>query len=563
MDYPTFQQHQQQQEQGYDSSQNQAFDQSSQSYYGYNQQYDQQYVYYSNQDQGNSYAHQQYQQESTSIHPPGAPTPPEQAQIQNQQFLNQDSGAALGGAMNPAAAAVAIAALSQLTQFAGNPPIGQSRYRVVGSRGRPFRRGGRGHFNPRGRSPYRGGGRGHGGGRHFPSHSSEFVPAATEGTSVAQQPSSISGPIPAQVPVATLHPPPCKLWCEVCKVECNSAEIMEQHKNGKRHKKNLQVHEELQRRKAINGQQSSQMPSSQLNLTTQAEKILELKAEGCPAENMDPRATDDNPKNELDLQNNTGEASEAPDDDSEEKPRDGLASRGRGFKRKMRGGRGGKYMRNHDGSRKPVEPPKPKQAISFICELCNVICESQVVYDSHLIGKKHQSNLKRVHGHQAMSQEPVPQSVPPANTSAVSNFVDINALANSINSQVQQGVNDPQVLLAQLLMTVLSQAQAATSAAAPTGSVAAQLSALMPGSSCGPAFQHVLPTQASGSSAHGENENPAGKAKVQVLSDPTPADGPQTAGGISETEEKIHETPAENPSAADEQGPSQGNAPTL
>ncbi|KAI9110942.1 hypothetical protein K1719_018062 [Acacia pycnantha] len=120
MDYSTYQQHQQQQD---DSSQNQAFDQSSQSYYGYNQQYDQQYAYYSNQDQGSSYAHQQYQQEAASIHPPGVPIPPEQAQIQNQQFSNQDSGAALGGAMNPAAAAVAIAALSQLNQFAGDPPI--------------------------------------------------------------------------------------------------------------------------------------------------------------------------------------------------------------------------------------------------------------------------------------------------------------------------------------------------------------------------------------------------------------------------------------------------------
>ncbi|XP_054819655.1 uncharacterized protein LOC129318742 isoform X2 [Prosopis cineraria] len=530
MDYSTYQQ-QQQQEQGYESSQNQAFDQSSQSYYGYNQQYDQQYAYYAGQGQGSSYAHPQFQQEHTSIHPPGVPIPPEQAQIQNPQFSNQDSGAALGAAMNPAAAAVAIAALSQLTQFAGNPPIGQSRYRG-GSRGsRPFRRGGRGHFNPRGHAPYRGGGRGHGGGRHFPSYSSEFVPAATGGTSVAQQPSSsVSGPILAQVPDVTLHPPPCKFWCEICKVECNSSEIMEQHKNGKRHKKNLQVHEELQRRKAVNGQQNSQMPSSQLNLTAQVEKAPELKTEGCPADNMISVVMDDNLKNELDLQNNTGETSEVTADDPEENPREGSASRGHGFKRKMRGGRGGKYMRNNEGSRKKVEPPKPKQATSFICELCNVICESQVVYDSHLTGKKHQSNLKRVHGHQAMSQEPGPQAAPPANISAVSNSIDINALANSINSQVQHGVNDPQVLLAQLLMTVLSQAQASTAAAATTGSVAAQLSSLMPaaGSSYGPPFQNIPLTRASESAAHGKS---------------------------SEIEEEVHKTPVENPTATIEQGP--------
>ncbi|KAI9110913.1 hypothetical protein K1719_018033 [Acacia pycnantha] len=446
-----------------------------------------------------------------------------------------------------------------LGSFDSEEMVGQSRYRGGGRGSRPFRRGGRGRFNHRGRVPYRGGGHGHGGGRHFPSQSLEFVPAAAGDTSVAQPSSSVSRPL---VPAATLQPPSRDLWCEVCKVECNSAEIMEQHTNGKRHKKNLQVHEELQRRKAINGQQSSQIPSSQLNVTSKGEKALELKTEGCPEENKISEATEDNPKNELGLQNNTGKTSEFLADE-EEKPKDDSASRGRGLKRKMRGGRGGRYMRNNDGSRRPVEPPKPKQALSFICELCNVICESQVVYDSHLAGKKHQSNLKRVHGHQAVPQEPGPQALPPSNTGALSNSIDINALANSINTQVQQGVNDPQVLLAQLVMTVLSQAQAST-AAAPAGFVAAQPSALMAAaaSSYGPPFQNVLLAQASKNSAHDGNENPTVNAKDQVQTGPPQADAPQTAGGSSEAEEKVHKTPAENPSAANEQGPSEGNAPT-
>lgn len=139
MDYSTYQQ--QHQQQPNDPSQNQAYDQSSQSYYGYNQQYDQQYAYYSNQDQGHTYAqqaHQQFQQEPTSIHPPGVPILPEQTQVQNQQNVqylagvsenqqqsNLDSGAVVAGSVNPAAAAAAVAALSQLTQFAGNMDVAQ------------------------------------------------------------------------------------------------------------------------------------------------------------------------------------------------------------------------------------------------------------------------------------------------------------------------------------------------------------------------------------------------------------------------------------------------------
>lgn len=415
--------------------------------------------------------------------------------------------------------------------------IGQFRYRGGGGRGnRPFRRGGRGHFNPRGRAPYRGRGRG----RHFPSHSSgpgncyvEIVPAAAEAPSVPQVSSLVSGnvslPAPAQVPTAPVQPR--KAWCEICKVECNTPEILEQHKNGKRHKKNVLVHEELQRRKSINGQQSGQMPTSQLNSTVQAEKLPESNSEGCPVENMGSEATDDNPKDETEVQNNIGETSEVSADKPEGNPRDGFASRGRGLKRKTRGGRGGKYMRPNDGSRRPVEPPKPKQPISFICELCNVKCESQVVYDSHLTGKKHQSSLKRVHGHQALSGEQGLQAIYPTDISAPSNSIDINALSNSINSQVQQGVNDPQVLLAQLLMTVLSQTQA-SAVAPPSGSVAAQISAPTPvaGSSHQSQFQSVSQTQVSETTAHGGKENPSGETKSEL-------EAPKTAEGSSETEE--------------------------
>lgn len=450
--------------------------------------------------------------------------------------------------------------------------IGPSQYRGAGRRGgRSFRGYGRGRFNH-----HRGRGRGRGGdGRQFSSHSSEATIAnvadapAADGATSEMQPSSVSGPSslhnPAQVPSAPLQAPPCKLWCEICKAECNTPEMMEQHKNGKRHKKNLLVHEEVQRRKALNGQQGGNISTSQSNLTIQPEEVQESEEKRIPEENMGSEATADNHNDGTELQNNVEGVSEVQTEEPQEKPRDNSAIQGRGFKRKMRGGRGGKYMRSDDGSRKSVETPKPKQVTSLICELCNVKCDSQVVYNSHLAGKKHLSNFKRVHGYQPLNGEAGIQPLHPPN---------IIALSNANNFPVQQGVsvplgiNDPRNLLAQLLMNVLSNVQ--VPATTPlSGPVAAQIQvpALMAGSSHEPLSQNLSQIQVSDSLAHFESENPIGETKDQMSSVTFQLD--ETAGssnnGNIETADgtvvKLSQdcsvmTPAENPVAADKQLPS-------
>ena len=46
---------------------------------------------------------------------------------------------------------------------------------------------------------------------------------------------SVSGqaqlPVAAQVPGAPFWPPPRMAWCELCRVDCNTLEIQESHKN--------------------------------------------------------------------------------------------------------------------------------------------------------------------------------------------------------------------------------------------------------------------------------------------------------------------------------------------
>ncbi|KAL5571606.1 hypothetical protein UlMin_021203 [Ulmus minor] len=568
--------HQYYPQQPQEQQQFQAYDQSSQPYYSYNHlpHYDHQYQYYhSPQDYSNSYPQQsqpQFHPDPNSIHPPGVPIPPlEPPQSvqseQNQQNSYPPHGAAVhqhqlgsgqAGGLNPAAAA-AVAAFSQLSQFAGDmdaaqramhPPIGKTPYRGGGRRGgRPFR-GGRGHSGyhvpkPNGSAPsFRGRGRGQGGGRHLQSGgavSTNFNSASVQAEGPAalmQQPSALVPgqapiPAPAEVPIGPFWRPPQMAWCELCRVDCNTHEILEQHKNGKRHKKNLKVFEELQKRNKVTaGQQNAQMPyAGQLN--AQMPNTTESKPDVSEPEKVDGEqpllekpsevVTNDH-GNETELQCGAMENSEA-----SAKPESQMdqSARGRGSKRKMnRGGRGGKYIRTHAGSRRLVEPPKPKQVIPFICELCNVKCESQVVFDTHLIGKKHIANVKRFQGHRALYGDAGLQALYTPNFTAPS---------TSLNPQVQQGVDDPQVLLAQLLFTVISQAQA-SGMAGPASTLPP--SSALPGSSIENQNQPTSQVQGSEATSEGNQNTVIAETKSELQTVSIQSEAPSVGDTDTKTE---------------------------
>lgn len=296
-----------------------------------------------------------------------------------------------------------------------NPPIGQS-----------YRGGGR-----RGGKSFRGRGRGRG----------QF--GTSEGTAAFSQ-----GPQPSHA--VPLWPPPRMAWCELCRVDCNTSEILEQHKNGKKHKKNLQVYEELQNlNRVITGMQNQQMLISESNPeVVQSERVEGSGEKQALTENLPFEISVAGPTNEAES-NSVMNHSEA---------------WGRGSKRNMRGGgRGGKRMRTS-------EPPKPKQVIPFICDLCNVKCESQVVLDSHLAGRKHLSNFKRFHGYQAVLGAAVLQALCQANP---------NIASTSFIPQVhQQGDPGPQGYLSQpnpyMLPQFSAPAPAPTATSAPVSSLATE-----------------------------------------------------------------------------------------
>nr|AFK38930.1 unknown [Medicago truncatula] len=143
-------------------------------------------------------------------------------------------------------------------------------------------------------------------------------------------------------------------------------------------------------------------------------------------------------------------------------------------------------------------------------------------------------------GNQAPSDVVGPQALPGAAGLQALYPPDINALATAINAQVQQGDNDPQVLLAQLLVNALSQAQGSTTAA-PNGTLAAQTPA--PASVAGSGNDpQLVQTQVSEVAADVGVGNPTGEIKNEILSVPLESNAqegsnvaPKIEGGNSET----------------------------
>lgn len=295
---------------------------------------------------------------------------------------------------------------------------GRHQHRGGGRRGGgPFQGCGRGNDGHHQGSapPFRG--KGHGRGkarvRHFQPHgvistSSNFEPSAAKEHS-AHAAKKVVESASAPEKVAPNRRPVQIAWCELCRVDCTSLEILEQHKNGKRHKKNMLRIEELKNgTKPADCIQNHQEPINDLKPEEpQQPPIVEDGEEQKSAENLPSEARSDEYGMENNLHSNTGEKPKVPvvelSGKQGRKPRKILFdNRRRGIKRKMKGGHGGKRIKTHETQRTAAEPPKPKVVTPLLCDLCNVKCDTREVLDRHLSGKKHIAKLKRFQGHQAI-----------------------------------------------------------------------------------------------------------------------------------------------------------------
>lgn len=210
-----------------------------------------------------------------------------------------------------------------------------SPYRVGGRRGGGPSRGGGGgrgnfgHHPPRqdvgaaalARGRGRGRGRmGRGGSRQFQrsasdSHQPNAAPASvTEPSSVAetergpgQAPSQASAPAAVPAPMLARHPLLPIAWCDICRVDCNSLEILEQHKNGKRHKRTVQRVQEIQAQQKLMAELQAKVAVKPKIVLQKAEEnkaaeVIEVKKASTSSENMQS----------IVLSNQTGEVNKAP-----------------------------------------------------------------------------------------------------------------------------------------------------------------------------------------------------------------------------------------------------------
>lgn len=169
-------------------------------------------------------------------------------------------------------------------------------------------------------------------------------------------------------------------WCELCQVGCNSFEILEQHKNGKRHKKNLQRVGELKKVVSVSTDVQNQGTGIGAVLEGLQEHEKAQQGEANPITNGTPCDMDSDNKSEngsvltqppcslMELSNhllvdNTDQRSNS------------------GKKHKIKGSK--------TVAKRVKSVPAP-----VVCEICNVKCDTHEVFDRHLSGKKHISKVK-------------------------------------------------------------------------------------------------------------------------------------------------------------------------
>lgn len=240
-------------------------------------------------------------------------------------------------------------------------------------------------------------------------------------------------------------------WCDLCRVGCNSKEILEQHKNGKKHKRTVQKMQNFARLQGMTpaiadmgarSSTSSQLaevedpcPSNAVHMvpplgsTSLGGEHKDLATENVVASVSGVQITEVTcssskqntahhttavghsvqahvelhvavqayqPSNEMKDGGEAAPNATVPSNAQLVEARMDVSGNKTGPKRKRtRVGRGGKKLRVSEA---PRQRPERVREQPLVCTICNAICDTRAVFDIHLVGKKHQSRLKRSQG---------------------------------------------------------------------------------------------------------------------------------------------------------------------
>ncbi|KAL1540091.1 hypothetical protein AAHA92_24500 [Salvia divinorum] len=225
------------------------------------------------------------------------------------------------------------------------------------------------------------------------------LPMVQSGASSVAQTQSLQGP--AQL--VSVSTSPKVVSCELCKIECNTLEVLQQHLNGKKHKKKLKVFEELQNlnKKVTSGQADQAIAIDSNSEAVSMPDLVEGSGKQQPQQEVLP-SQESNEESKAAGEKRKVEEAEHPEESAKKMRIDGRERVGRGLKHKLRSNR---VMKSSARSKSLVQPPKPKEVAHLVCELCNAKCESLVVFQSHLAGKKHKSKAKHFMSQERFGQE--------------------------------------------------------------------------------------------------------------------------------------------------------------
>ncbi|KAL3497489.1 hypothetical protein ACH5RR_040221 [Cinchona calisaya] len=444
MDISSSSQQQQQQQQQFQTFQFQAYDHPSQIQTHYYPSQFRDYSSFATTQYVNGYEHHQQQQHQHS-QPEMPPQPAQGPVMASGQVVDQQNGYYV---VVPCPNPVAAAALAVLAQISGALGGFQGRYVVAGPsmvsgpglvmRPEP------GYYGPRPMHPLAGcpqyGGvgsfrvgnhmptgcsfQGVGGSNQFQQHS--VLSSHSDPSTAAEKIESKGGVaepltstahegakahvLPPQAPAPpngnVTRQPARGARCELCKVDCTTLEKLEQHKNGKRHKKNLQRSQLLENASKSGAETCKEkipVGDSNLDFSLKTKNITEgVENKQSQPGTFATKVIGDENKMEIQQANDKAELHNS----SGNPKSDSLASlpgnQMHDLKRKMNDGSGGKRLKTFDSPKVSLKPPKPNILTPFICNLCNVRCDSKVAFDRHLSGKKHISKTKRFEAHQAM-----------------------------------------------------------------------------------------------------------------------------------------------------------------
>lgn len=315
-------------------------------------------------------------------------------------------------------------------------------------------------------------GQGRGRGRGNKSSDRQLAIRASGGSSVSEaQPETVCAPahvVQSTTTNVTRGIVVPAAWCDICRVGCNSKEILEQHKNGKKHKRTVQRMQDMARLQGITpaiadmgarSSTSSQLaevegPSNAVHMVPPlgstslggehkdlAPENVEASVSGVQITEVTGSSSKQNTTHhtaavghsveaqvELHAAVQAYQSSNEMKDGGEGPPnatgpsnvqlveaRMDANGNKNGPKRKQTGlGRGGKKPRV---SQAPRQRPERVREQPLVCTICNATCDTRAVFDIHLGGKKHQSRLKRSQGPD-MLFGPLVAHIPPNQSAA-------------------------------------------------------------------------------------------------------------------------------------------------